>query len=87
MERNYCAAIRRKGDLIKVGAALVEFGEGAEADTGTIVGEVERSKPEAREAEAPSRRTEGCKCSLRFGLWRASSMLISTSCKAAVPAG
>ncbi len=34
-----------KGDLIKVGAALVEFGEGAEADTGTIVGEVERSKP------------------------------------------
>jgi 2-oxoisovalerate dehydrogenase E2 component (dihydrolipoyl transacylase) len=44
-----------KGDLIKVGAALVEFGEGAEADTGTIVGEVERSKPEAREAEAPSR--------------------------------
>jgi 2-oxoisovalerate dehydrogenase E2 component (dihydrolipoyl transacylase) len=44
-----------KGDLIKVGAALVEFGEGAEADTGTIVGVVERSKPEAREAEAPSR--------------------------------
>jgi 2-oxoisovalerate dehydrogenase E2 component (dihydrolipoyl transacylase) len=46
-----------KGDLIKVGATLVEFGEGAEADTGTIVGEVERSKPEAREAEAPSRPT------------------------------
>jgi pyruvate dehydrogenase E2 component (dihydrolipoamide acetyltransferase) len=46
-----------KGDLIKVGAALVEFGEGAEADTGTIVGEVERTKPEAREAEAPPRRT------------------------------
>jgi pyruvate dehydrogenase E2 component (dihydrolipoamide acetyltransferase) len=46
-----------KGDLIKVGAALVEFGEGAEADSGTIVGEVERTKPEAREAEAPPRRT------------------------------
>jgi len=46
-----------KGDLIKVGAALVEFGEGAEADTGTIVGEVERTKPEAREAEAPPRPT------------------------------
>jgi pyruvate dehydrogenase E2 component (dihydrolipoamide acetyltransferase) len=44
-----------KGDLIKVGGALVEFGEGAEADTGTIVGEVERSKPQAREAEAPWR--------------------------------
>src|SRR5215831_652209 len=44
-----------KGDLIKVGAALVEFGEGTEADTGTIVGEVERSESSAREAEAPSR--------------------------------
>src|SRR6516165_4836894 len=44
-----------KGDLIKVGAALVEFGEGAEADTGAIVGEVERSKPVTREAEVPSR--------------------------------
>ena len=43
-----------KGDLIKVGAALVEFGEGAEADTGTIVGEVQRSEP-AREVEAPGR--------------------------------
>jgi pyruvate dehydrogenase E2 component (dihydrolipoamide acetyltransferase) len=44
-----------KGDLIKVGAALVEFGEGTEADTGTIVGEVERSKQEARELEALGR--------------------------------
>jgi pyruvate dehydrogenase E2 component (dihydrolipoamide acetyltransferase) len=43
------------GDLIKVGAALVEFDEGTEADTGTIVGEVERSESSAREAEAPSR--------------------------------
>ena len=43
-----------KGDLIKVGAALVEFSEGAEADTGTIVGEVQRSEP-AREVEAPGR--------------------------------
>lgn len=30
-------------DLVKVGAALVEFSEGAEADTGTIVGDVQRS--------------------------------------------
>ena len=44
-----------KGDLIKVGSALVEFSEGADADTGTIVGEVEHGKPAAREAEAPSR--------------------------------
>ena len=44
-----------KGDLIKVGSALVEFSEGADADTGTIVGEVEHGKPAAREIEAPSR--------------------------------
>ena len=43
-----------KGDLIKVGAALVEYSEGAEADTGTIVGEVQRSEP-APEVEAPGR--------------------------------
>ena len=86
MERNYCAKIGAKGDLIKVGAALVEFGEGAEADTGTIVGEVERSKPEAREAEVSSR-PRGLQVLLQFGLWRASSMLTSTSSKAAVPAG
>jgi 2-oxoisovalerate dehydrogenase E2 component (dihydrolipoyl transacylase) len=43
-----------KGDLIKVGSALVEFSEGAEADTGTIVGEVQRGEP-AREVEAPGR--------------------------------
>jgi 2-oxoisovalerate dehydrogenase E2 component (dihydrolipoyl transacylase) len=44
-----------RGDLIKVGAALVEFSEGGEADTGTIVGEVERGKPAAPAAEAPAR--------------------------------
>jgi len=43
-----------KGDLIKVGAALVEYSEGASADTGTIVGEVQRSEP-AREVEASGR--------------------------------
>src|SRR6185437_12177334 len=30
-----------KGDLIKVGAALAEYAEGQEADTGTVVGELE----------------------------------------------
>jgi pyruvate dehydrogenase E2 component (dihydrolipoamide acetyltransferase) len=44
-----------KGDVIKVGAALVEFSEQAGADTGTIVGEVERAKGATRQAETPSR--------------------------------
>jgi len=43
-----------KGDLIKVGAALVEYSEGAAADTGTIVGEVKFSEP-TREVEARGR--------------------------------
>jgi 2-oxoisovalerate dehydrogenase E2 component (dihydrolipoyl transacylase) len=43
-----------RGDFIKVGAALVEYSEAADADTGTIVGEVQRSEP-AREVEAPGR--------------------------------
>ena len=43
-----------KGDLVKVGAALVEFSEGTEADTGTIVGEVQRSEPALREARGPN---------------------------------
>ena len=41
-----------KGDLIKVGAALVEYSEETDADTGTIVGEVQRNEP-AREVEPP----------------------------------
>ena len=43
-----------KGELIKVGAALVEYSEGAGADAGTIVGEVQRSEP-TREVEVPGR--------------------------------
>ena len=31
-----------KGDLVKVGAPLVEFAEGAQEDTGTVVGEIDR---------------------------------------------
>jgi 2-oxoisovalerate dehydrogenase E2 component (dihydrolipoyl transacylase) len=41
-----------KGDLVKVGAPLVEFSEGDE-DTGTIVGEIARSEP-VRASEAPT---------------------------------
>jgi 2-oxoisovalerate dehydrogenase E2 component (dihydrolipoyl transacylase) len=44
-----------KGELVKVGAPLVEFSEGAEQDTGTIVGEVARSEPAPREVEMPAR--------------------------------
>ena len=37
-----------KGDLVKVGAPLVEFAEGAEQDTGTIVGELGAQRATAR---------------------------------------
>jgi 2-oxoisovalerate dehydrogenase E2 component (dihydrolipoyl transacylase) len=39
------------GDLVKVGSPLVEFAEGADEDTGTVVGELRRDdKPSAVEA-------------------------------------
>jgi pyruvate dehydrogenase E2 component (dihydrolipoamide acetyltransferase) len=41
-----------KGDLVKVGAPLVEFAEGAGEDTGTVVGELDRGKERAFEGEA-----------------------------------
>jgi 2-oxoisovalerate dehydrogenase E2 component (dihydrolipoyl transacylase) len=44
-----------KGDLIKVGAPLVEFSEGAEEDAGTIVGEIARSEPAPTPVEPPQR--------------------------------
>jgi len=44
-----------KGDVVKVGAPLVEFGEGGGEDTGTIVGEIARSEPAPPTAEAPAR--------------------------------
>jgi 2-oxoisovalerate dehydrogenase E2 component (dihydrolipoyl transacylase) len=43
-----------KGDLVKVGAPLVEFAEGAEPDTGTVVGEIERAEAPAEETRAPA---------------------------------
>jgi 2-oxoisovalerate dehydrogenase E2 component (dihydrolipoyl transacylase) len=43
-----------KGDLVKVGAPLVEFSEGGAADTGTVVGEVQSSEPQRRELEPPA---------------------------------
>jgi 2-oxoisovalerate dehydrogenase E2 component (dihydrolipoyl transacylase) len=44
-----------KGDLVKVGAPLVEFAEGAQEDSGTVVGEIdrgERASPGAAETSA-----------------------------------
>jgi 2-oxoisovalerate dehydrogenase E2 component (dihydrolipoyl transacylase) len=37
-----------KGDLVKVGAPLVDFAEGAQEDTGTVVGELDRGEPQPR---------------------------------------
>jgi pyruvate dehydrogenase E2 component (dihydrolipoamide acetyltransferase) len=43
-----------KGDLVKVGAPLVEFAEGPEADTGTVVGDLRPAQPSERRApQAP----------------------------------
>ena len=73
-----------KGDLVKVGTALVEFSEGVEADTGTIVGEVQRSEPAPRASSRRQRPCADCRCSPQFARWRASSMSTSTWCRAAV---
>lgn len=43
-----------KGDLVKVGAPLVEFAEGAESDTGAIVGELTREEAKPTERGAPA---------------------------------
>jgi 2-oxoisovalerate dehydrogenase E2 component (dihydrolipoyl transacylase) len=41
-----------KGDLVKVGAPLAEFAEGAGQDTGTVVGEIEQAAASADETRA-----------------------------------
>jgi 2-oxoisovalerate dehydrogenase E2 component (dihydrolipoyl transacylase) len=43
-----------KGDLVKVGATLVEFAEEAEEDTGTIVGKLQQEEPKPAAAQAPA---------------------------------
>ncbi|TMK03640.1 MAG: 2-oxo acid dehydrogenase subunit E2 [Alphaproteobacteria bacterium] len=43
-----------KGDLIKVGAPLVEFAEGERGDTGTVVGELGQEEKAPRAAEPPA---------------------------------
>lgn len=43
-----------KGDVVKVGAPLIEFSDEGGADTGTIVGEMERNESAGRDVEVPS---------------------------------
>ena len=45
-----------KGDLVKVGAPLVAFAEGAGEDTGTVVGEIDRGEPAPALGTAPAER-------------------------------
>ena len=74
---------------MKVGAPLVEFAEGTEQDTGTIVGELQqrRSTP-ARQASLPSDRPDeaAVRCFRRFARSRANSMSILTRRRPRVPA-
>jgi len=49
-----------KGDLVKVGAPLVAFAEGGEADTGTVVGELDAEGPKPA-AQRPSGDADGVK--------------------------
>lgn len=55
-----------KGDIVKVGAPLVEFVEGAEQDTGTIVGELggggHRPAEECLPAPGRTAGVSGCAC-------------------------
>jgi pyruvate dehydrogenase E2 component (dihydrolipoamide acetyltransferase) len=47
-----------KGDLVKVGTPLVEFAEGSEQDTGTVVGELSRDEKPFPGAEVPTQPTQ-----------------------------
>src|SRR5260370_11660675 len=48
-----------EGDLVKVGAPLVEFAEGAEQDTGTVVGRLDTGEKQAAVAERPAEPAPG----------------------------
>lgn len=43
-----------KGDLVKVGTTLVEFAEGTEQDTGTVVGQLDIGEEQTAAAERPA---------------------------------
>lgn len=43
-----------KGDLVKVGTPLVEFAEGAEQDTGTVVGQLDTSEKRGVSTKIPT---------------------------------
>ncbi len=48
-----------KGDLLKVGTPLVEFAEGAEQDTGTVVGQLDTGEKQAAAAKTLAEPTLG----------------------------
>ena len=76
-----------KGDLIKVGAPLVEFAEGTQGDAGTVVGELgQEERLPAAPRPRPRRRRGPFRSFPRSGRSRASSTSISISCKPAGPA-
>ena len=60
-----------KGDLVKVGAPLVEFAEGAEQDTGTVVGELDTGEKQAAATESTCRARAGANASGASGGTRA----------------
>src|SRR6266566_4313141 len=64
-----------KGELVKVGAPLVEFAEGAELDTGTVVGELSRAsvRPPGPRHRSKRPRRGRFRSFRRCGRWRASS--------------
>src|ERR1700704_6228668 len=43
-----------KGDLLKVGTPLVEFAEGTEQDTGTVVGQLDTGEEPAAAVKTPT---------------------------------
>ena len=48
-----------KGDLLKVGTPLVEFAEGTEQDTGTVVGQLDTGEKQAAAAKTPAELAPG----------------------------
>ena len=77
-----------KGDIVKVGTPLVEFAEGAEQDTGTIVGELGAGEhpPAAGISSERADRSSSLRCFRRCARSRASSMSISSSSRPPDPA-
>ena len=70
---------------MKIGAPLIEFDEGTQADTGTVVGEIGRGETAAGGRTRRQQLRRALQVFRPCGRSRASSMSISGSCKPAVP--